>query len=360
MRHPAVEHTGVLRVALDVSHTRLSSAGTARYATELGNALAARNDVQLTLLGAGPPAPRSARVGRYATVLSHDIVWYPLRGRPAAERAGADVYHIPVTRGPITQGSVPTVVTVHDLVPWLYPDSMSGWNRMYTRRFLGRIARAADAVVCVSQSTADDVNRLLGVPAERVHVAHNGVSEFWFGSAAPVNVDDDAYVLFVGTPEPRKNLARLLEAMLQLHRRGRTERLVIVGGEGWGTEMSQRRRRVTLVGRASDSQLRDLYAGAACVALPSLHEGFGLPALEAMAAGTPVVVSRAGGLPEVCGAAGVYVDPTDPGSIADGLEAAIGASAHASAERAERIARARQFTWERAAKSVIGVYRKLS
>lgn len=347
----------MLRVALDVSHVRLSSAGTARYTIELAEALTARGDVDVVTLGGGGAVPRQSSLQRYATVLSHDLTWYPVRGRRAALAAAADVYHVPITRGPFTHGSVPTVITVHDLVSFRHPETMSAWNRHYTRTVLGRVARAADAVTCVSQDTANDVLRLLGVPQDRIHVAHNGVAAFWSGHREPLGESDPPYVLFVGTPEPRKNLSRLLRAMVQLRGRGRSERLVIVGGEGWGSDALCMDGSVTTAGRVTDAELRALYANSACVALPSLHEGFGLPALEAMAAGAPVVVSRAGALPEVCGSAAVYVDPLDVTSIADGLEIALTGGAPS---REERVARALSFSWDSAAADLTAVYRKLS
>ncbi|MGI8509233.1 MAG: glycosyltransferase family 4 protein [Gemmatimonadaceae bacterium] len=335
---------------------RLSSAGTARYTLELAEALTALGDVDVVTLGDGGAVPRQSSVQRYATVLSHDLAWYPLRGRRAALAAAADVYHVPITRGPFTRGSVPTVITVHDLVSFRHPETMSTWNRHYTQTVLGRVARAADAVTCVSQDTADDVLALLGVSQDRIHVVHNGVAAFWFDSTELLGESDPPYILFVGTPEPRKNLARLLRAVIQLRVRGRSERLVMVGGQGWGSDVLPADGSVTTTGRVTDAELRALYANAACVALPSLHEGFGLPALEAMAAGAPVVVSRAGALPEVCGSAAVYVDPLDVTSIADGLEIAL---AGAAPSRERRVARARSFSWESAAASMAGVYRKL-
>lgn len=346
----------MLRVALDVSHVRLSSAGTARYTLELAEALTARGDVDVVTLGGGGTVPRQSSLQRYATVLSHDLTWYPVRGRRAALTVAADVYHIPVTRGPFTRGAIPTVLTVHDLVSFHHPETMSLWNRHYTRTVLGPVARAADAVTCVSQDTANDVLALLGVPQDRIHVVHNGVSAFWSDHREPLLVTDPPYVLFVGTPEPRKNLSRLLRAMVQLRARGRSERLVIVGAEGWGSDAVPIARDVTVTGRVTDAELRALYANAACVALPSLHEGFGLPALEAMAAGAPAVVSRAGALPEVCGSAAVYVDPLDVTSIVDGLEIALTGG---GPSREERVARALSFSWDSAAAALVAVYRKL-
>ena len=168
------------------------------------------------------------------------------------------------------------------------------------------------------------------------------------------------YVLFVGTPEPRKNLARLIAAMTLLRSRGRTEPLLIVGGGGWGGgtrgDDVPDAGNVKRIGRVSDGQLLSLYAHASCLALPSLHEGFGLPAIEAMAAGTPVVAANSGALPEVTGGAAVLVDPLNPASIADGILQAI--EERDSFVRRGRL-RARQLTSTRTAALTAEVYREL-
>lgn len=349
-----------VRVALDLSHTRLSGAGTARYAHELRAALLRRTDVDLVTLGEGTAVPRGPGARRYATVLAHDVAWYPVRGRAAARRVGASVYHVPLPRGPLAPASHAslgprTVVTVHDLVALRFPETMGTWNRAYTRATLARVARAADLVVTVSQDTADDVSALLGVPAARIRVAYGGVHPRWFERAAPP-AGVRPYVLFVGTPEPRKNLHGLVAAMRLLRAAGRGEELVVAGGEGWGS-VGITGADVRFTGRVSDAELHALYAGAACVVLPSLHEGFGLPALEAMAAGAPVVVARAGALPEICGDAALYVDPTSASDIAAGIERALLGGAPAADVRRARAAR---FSWDAAAERMAATYRELA
>jgi glycosyltransferase involved in cell wall biosynthesis len=214
---------------------------------------------------------------------------------------------------------------------------------------------AADLIIAPSQDTADDLNALLRVPAEKLRVVPNGVDALFFGPPLRATAERPPYVLFVGTPEPRKNLSRLISAMTILRERGRRENLVIVGGGGWGDGVPSGLG-VQQAGRVSDEALHTLYANASCLALPSLHEGFGLPALEAMAAGTPVVAGNSGALPEVTGGAAVLVDPLSPEEIADGIERAV--------DERDRLvplgrSRARQFTWDRAAALTAKVYREL-
>jgi alpha-1,3-rhamnosyl/mannosyltransferase len=198
------------------------------------------------------------------------------------------------------------------------------------------VARAARLVIAVSEFTKREVVELLGVPAERIRVVPNGVEPVFTprGPAA-----EGEYVLAVGTLEPRKNLTVVQQLDVPLR---------VVGARGWGN--------VPLagwVGRASDDELAALYRGARCLVYPSLYEGFGIPVLEAMACGTPVVTSRGGATEEVAGGAAVLVNPRDPAAVAAGIEEAV-------ARRDELVPRglerAREFTWERAAAETRAVY----
>jgi glycosyltransferase involved in cell wall biosynthesis len=247
-------------------------------------------------------------------------------------------------------------MTVHDLVPVRWPETMPRWHRSYTARFIARMLDAADRIIAPSQDTADDLNALLHVPPDKIRVVPNGVDSYFFATPLGAPTEMAPYVLFVGTPEPRKNLTRLASAMTILRERGFSWHLVIVGEGGWGNGVPTGPA-IHAVGRVTDNQLHTLYANATCVALPSLHEGFGLPALEAMAAGTPVVAGRTGALPEVTGGAAVLVDPQSVTAIADGIERAV-----AEKDRLVALgrARAREFTWERAAALTADVYRELA
>ena len=349
----------MLTVAFDAEHTRQSAAGIARYAKGLVTALRKRGDVSVLELGGGEVVARNT-LRKRAVTLRQDFVWYPWLGRNRAADAHADVYHVPLPRGPITKGTPPLVVTVHDLVSLLFPETMTPWSRLYSRFTLRRILDAADRILTPSADTADDLRSLLKIPSARIRVVHNGVDEFFFESPVePGEVafrDDGPYVLFVGTPEPRKNLDRLVAAMALLRKRGRNEQLVIAGGGGWG-QSSADAPHVRWLGRVSDSDLRMLYANALCLALPSLHEGFGLPAVEAMATGTPVVASRTGALPEITAGAAVLVDPLNIADIADGIARCIAERASFAALGRER---AKQFTWDRAAAGTMAVYRELA
>lgn len=345
-----------LRVALDLGATRLGRAGVARTALALADALDAQPGVEVLRLGTGPaPAPGSA--ARRALALRQDLLWHPRGARREARARGVDVLHAPLPRGPLGAGAPPTVITVHDLAVVRHPETLSGWNRAYTRRTLGRIAAAADAIVAVSEDTAADLAAFVPALHDRIHVIPNGVAAFWAADddlAAPV---EGPYVLAVGTPEPRKNLARLAEAMRRRRAAGAPERLVLVGADGWGGDDVPAEDWVVRLGRVDDRTLRALYRGAACVAVPSLHEGSGLPVLEAFAAGAPVACARTGALPETAGDAAVLVEPLDPRSIADGIDEAI---ARADELVARGRARAAAAGWERAAARHVELYRSLA
>jgi len=204
--------------------------------------------------------------------------------------------------------------------------------------------RAADAVVAVSAFTRDELVARLRVPVERIRVVPNGVDPV-FGPDGPAAEGD--YVLAVGTLEPRKNLAAAVEAA-----RIAGVELRVAGAAGWGDVAAE-----GWVGEPSDEELAALMRGARCLVYPSLYEGFGLPVLEAMACGTPVVTSRGGATEEVAGGAAVLVDPYDPAAIAAGIE-------EATTRRDELVVagleRAATFTWRRSADLVEMLWRELA
>ena len=354
IRPSGCDNLARMLIALDAEHTRQSNAGIARYGRSLAASLREIPDLIVRELGGGDVVPRGTLQKRLLTA-RHDLIWYPWFARREAARIGADVYHSPLLRGPLRRGRPPFVMTVHDLVPVRWPETMPRWHRSYTARFIGRMLDAADRIIAPSQDTANDLNALLKVPASKIRVVPNGVDALFFGPAVRASVERPPYVLFVGTPEPRKNLSRLISAMTILRGRGRPENLLIVGAGGWGDGITAAPG-IQQAGRVTDDELHTLYADACCLALPSLHEGFGLPALEAMAAGTPVVAGSSGALPEVTGGAAVLVDPLSAAAIADGIEEAI-------AEREWLVpmgrVRAKEFTWDRAAALTADVYREL-
>jgi len=322
-----------VRVGIDTSPLVQTRAGTARHVRGLLGALRGRRGLDLELLSFGG-------TGRASTVV-RDAFWYPLS---LGRRAGRlDVLHCTTFRGPL-RAQAPTVLTVHDLAILRRPEAFPSWHRLYGRTGLLRVLRAADAVVAVSDWTKDETVELAGIPAERIRVIPNGVDAV-FAPDGPRA--EGSYVLAVATLEPRKNLARAVEAA-----READVELRVVGARGWGGVDVP-----GWVGEVPDAELASLYRGARCVLYPSLYEGFGLPVLEAMACGTPVVTSRATVMEQVAGGAAVLVDALDVDTIASGIR-------DAEARRAELVplglARAAAFTWERAADEVQALWRELA
>ena len=319
-----------LRVGIDVSPLELTGAGTARYLRNLLAALEREPGLELRR-HRFPGSSRAAKIAR-------DTTWY-LGALPVAARSD-DVLHVPGHRGPLLSAA-PLVVTIHDLAVLRHPEAFNRWTRTYSRTFLPRLARSATRVIAVSQFTAREAVELLGIEEERVRVIPHGVE-------APFEPEGEAaegdYVLAVGTLEPRKNLPRVV---LAADRAG--VELRVVGAPGWG-EVG-----VESAGFVSDDELARLYRGAACLVYPSVYEGFGLPVLEAMACGTPVVTSRNTALDELAGEAAVLVDPLDVEAIAGGIEEA---ARRREELRAAGLDRAHSFTWAAAAHATAEVYRE--
>ena len=319
-----------MKVGVDVSPLVQTRAGTARHVNGLLGALAGR-DVEVTPLSFGGP-------GRAATV-ARDTWWY-YRGLSRAAR-GLDVLHCTTFRGPL-RAPVPFTVTLHDLGLVRHPELFPRWHRHSGRAGIVRVARAADRVLAVSEFTRREAVELLGVPAERVTVIGNAVEPLF---AADGPAAEGNYVLAVGTLEPRKNLRRIAEAASRIG-----AELRVVGARGWGGVDTR-----GWLGEVSDEELAALYRGARCLVFPSLYEGFGIPVLEAMASGTPVVTSAGGATEEVAGGAAVLVDPLDVDAIAAGIEEA---AARRDELRALGLARARDYSWRAVADAVESVWRE--
>ena len=322
-----------MKVAFDVSPLAQTGAGTARVVRGISRALEGRPELEL--LPVGYDGHRRA-----ATVV-RDLAWYPFG--IAHEARSADVLHCTTMRGPL-RTRLPVVVTVHDCALLRHPDAFPPWHRHTGRVALRHGVRSADAVVAVSAFTRDELVELLDVPEERIRVVPNGLEPVFTPDGAAAAGD---YVLAVGTLEPRKNLGSAVEAA----ERANVE-LRVVGAPGWGgVEVPG------WAGRVDDEELAALYRGARCLVFPSLYEGFGLPVIEAMACGTPVVSSRGGATEEVAGGAAVLVDALDPDAIAAGI-----AEAEARRDELRRLGleRARGFRWSHSGDLLESLWRELA
>jgi glycosyltransferase involved in cell wall biosynthesis len=358
-----------VRVALTFEHCwRDVPGGTGIAAVELGRALSARTDV--AVVGVAGRHRRPATAGYEPSVAMTHLPWAgallvesSLRfGFPRVESVTGpiDVLHATTIIPFAVSAEVPLVVTIHDLAFLHHPQFFTARGRHVFVRSLDVLRRRATLVMCSSRATLDDC-AANGFSPERLRLVPLGVR---LRAVTEPQVSDvrrrlglpNDYLLFVGTLEPRKNLARLLEAHTAL---GNTApALVIAGASGWGTDdqrsLLTSTDNVRFIGHVSDDDLPAVYAGASVLCYPSLMEGFGLPVLEAMSHGTPVVTSRGTATEEVAGGAAVLVDPHSVDSIADGIRDALSRRRELSQLGVER---AKGASWEATAGLVAQVYR---
>lgn len=269
----------------------------------------------------------------------------------------------------------PVVVTIHDLTAFLFPQYHPATRVCWAKLFHRRMA-AADHILTISQHSKQDIVDYLRVPADKVTVTYPGGPRQLVSSQDPASEAGflvskkirEPFILSVGTLEPRKNIKRLLEAFAQFSQcgGGRDTCLVLAGGKGWHTEDLFRQiascgiaDKVVVTGYVTDSQLSLLYRRALVFVYPSLYEGFGLPPLEAMAHGTPVIVSNASSLPEVVGDAGILIDPRQTEDIATALRLVVESGSMQAELRSKSLARAAGFSWEQCAAETMAVYRRM-
>ena len=367
------------RIAFDVTAARTNRMGTGTYTRQLVDSLRPFLGERLLPIEFGlarPQLHRKTSRDRLAT-LTHDTWWTQVGTLKAAVARKASLLHMPAMLAPV-RSSLPVVVTIHDLAIVRYPQKFRPWHRTFTRYLLPRLVRSVSAIVSDSQATKNDLIELLGVAPERVTVIPCGI-----GASFTPALDGDSHLqsvqaryalpsrfaITVGAIEPRKNLPRLLRAidMLSTSRPElRDLTLIHVGPAGWLTEDVTRtlgelrlHDKVRFLGYVPDDDLAALYQLARVSVYASLFEGFGLPVLEAMASGCPVVTSNTSSMPEVAGDAAILVDPTSEDSIADGLARVWTDDCLRADLIARGYRRAATFTWEAAARQTLQVYERV-
>lgn len=302
----------------------------------------------------------------------------PLQIATVARRDELDVIHDPFGVSPFFMphriAPFGRVLTLHDMIPFVYPETHARLTNLLFRRYIPRSLRFVDRIITDSESSRQDIVRFLRFPPERVTAIPIGVAPQFAPASAEVcqrvreryglPVD---YILTVGSLTPRKNLETLFAAYYQLRQRGLPHRLVVVGPTAWKSAGIFQRLRslgieqdVVLTGFVADTDLPALYSAASAFAFPSLYEGFGLPPLEAMACGTPVVTSNRSSLPEIVGDAALLVDPLDVDALASAIDRLLTDAGLTTAMIARGLARTRLFTWERTAREHCRVYRDVS
>jgi glycosyltransferase involved in cell wall biosynthesis len=368
---------GLLAYGLDRPLT-----GIGRYTVELAKGLARMADgPELTLLRAGAAGPlRGEGFSSAALPGCRLLPGLMTLGNffipRIADRLDLDVVHDPVGVAPFLFGAgrAKTVVTLHDVFSWSHPGTSTLLEDLICRHWLPRTLPAVEAVITASGQSRADILRFLPADPARLTVLPYGIAACFHPLPAPQVKERlrnhfgllSPYILYAGTAGPRKNIERLVKAFACLAEEYPQCRLVLAGPRnpkqkklvgGWIREGLSRR--ILVTGSVSDSDLAVLYNGCELFVFPSLYEGFGLPPLEAMACGAPVVCSNTSSLPEVVGDAARLVDPLDIRALADSIRGVMADSILHRHMRKKGLERARAFTWERNAAQTMEVYRKV-
>jgi len=378
-----------IAVVYDIGPAVHQGAGLARYAERLAFHLRCDQtdavDLQLfynahsghtlpaTLAGAPVQSLPLGQIAWRLSALASQLARRPYA--PIARIVAANpprLYH--ATEHLLPHLTTPTVLTVHDLIFERYPEHHTRRNVWFLKVGMRLFTRAATAIIAVSEHTRRDLIELYGVAPDKVQVIYEGIDAAFQPAPAAAVYDVTArysperpYLLMVGTLEPRKNHAAALHALAQLKREGQPHRLVIAGGRGWLFEPIRQlvealglMQDVVFAGYVPTAELPPLYTGAACVLLPSLYEGFGFPALEAMACAAPVVCSDVSSLPEVTGAAALHIPPHDPVALAAAVRLVVTQPALAEALRQRGPIQAARFRWESCAAETAALYQRVA
>jgi glycosyltransferase involved in cell wall biosynthesis len=372
------------RYTLDYTPAIQRHAGIGRYADELARALTAlypHDDWQLFYVDPQnrTPTPPLDRVAR-TTLRQSNKRWrlsvllntYCRRAMDQQIRAHNGLFHA-------TDHVLPplahtrSVFTLHDLTALRFPTTHTQLNRRFLQLMLPRFLQTSDVVIADSRCTKQDALQFYRLAADRVHIVHLGVNARFkpIEAVSARSVREfyqlpERFILAVGTIEPRKNLIVLLEAYRELRQHHSEVQLVIAGKRGWHSEPFFERLRalglaeqVTLLGFVPDEDLPALYGLAEVFAFPSIYEGFGLPVLEAMACGTPVVCSNSSSLPEVAGEAGIQIAPDEVREWAQALERLSRDVGLRASLRERGLKQAARFTWEHTARQTYAIYQEV-
>ena len=367
-----------IRVAFDATPLQRKRSGIGMYTENLIRALLETRECEVVLLSNRPlipldelePADRHASNG-----FPIRAVWMQAFLPHVLAQVRPSLCHFPNYLAPL-RAPCPRVVTFHDMSLHRYPEFFSGRKRYLSRQLLPLVAQRAEGIITVSEYSRREIIELLGVPRRRVHVIYEAAARTYQPIIDPMALESvrrrfelpSRFILSVGTIEPRKNIGRLLTAFEGLVADGafRDVQLVLVGESGWKNRdlllrigEAQSRGRVRYLGYLPQEDLPALYSLASVLAYPSIYEGFGLPIVEAMACGTPVLTSNRASMAEIAGSAAYLVDPEDTQSIRRGLEAILRHRDLAVALSQRGRDRAARFSWSETAERTLEVYREV-
>ena len=369
-----------MRIAFDGTALRPRRTGVGYYAEHLLRHLAQEAvDDELIVVSNQPvdtdePLPPRVRIATAPRRIAR-LVWMQTRAASVLRDVGADVAHFTNGIAPMIS-RVPTVVTIHDMSLRLYPRYHPARRVLLNAPLVDLAARRADAIVTVSESARRDIVRLYKLDPGRVHVVYEAAAPSFRPVRDPDVLEriraryglDERVILYVGTIEPRKNLPRLIEAFARARRAADLpHQLACVGPYGWlsrGIDEQIARagvaHAVTFTGYVPFEDLPALYSAAEMFVYPSMYEGFGLPVVEAMACGTPVITGRASAVAEVGGGAVAPVDPLEVDALADTLVRLARDPARRARMSTAGLARAEEFSWTRAARQTLDIYREVA
>lgn len=379
--------TGVdtVNVGISTSVIQRGRSGISQYLFQLCRALISQNSHQYTLFVLEDdmelfrfaeqrmqiiPVPE-----RFRPPLK-DILWHQTVLPGIARRMRLDVLHVPSYRRMLWRKPCPLVVTIHDLAPFHIPQKYN-WSRMfYCRSVVPRLARRQDQIVTISHTTAEDVTRFLRPASERLEVIHNGIdhNRFFPGDVnhararcrARFSLDKPFFLYVARLEHPAKNHARLIAAFNHFKAASQSDwQLALAGGDWHGAPHIHQTAKsspfspdIRSLGFVPDDFLPDLYRAAEVFVYPSLFEGFGLPPLEAMASGCPVISSARGSLGEVLGNAAIRIDPENVDALAAKLSALSASTSERNRLRAAGFKQAALFDWSRTARAMVKVYNR--
>lgn len=372
-----------MRIAIDARIAHYTGAGIGQYAVHLAQALARLDTTNQYILLQSRKDQRTLVDEPH--VQRHGI-WTPSHHRweqgllaaefklfPAVRRLHIDLLHSTDFIPPLRVRGFKSVITVHDLAFLRWPHFLTEDSARYYGQVEAAVERA-DHIIAVSESTKTDLVKLLGAPRSKITVVYEAADPLYRPMARSEALASirhkfplpEEFILFVSTIEPRKNIATLLRAYRRLLDSYKVSAgLVLAGATGWladqifeTVEQLDLQRHVVFLGRVQNGDLVYLYNLARCLAHPAYYEGFGLTPLEAMACGTPVVVSNVSSLPEVVGDAALLIDPNNEEELAVALHRLLTDEALAASQREKGLARARTFSWERTAEETLAVYQR--
>lgn len=323
----------------------------------------------------------SLKAFRFPNKLLNLTLWYLNRPKLDLLAGGTDIFFLPNLNFAAVSDRTKLIVTAHDLSFELFPETFSWKQRIWHFLIsLRRLARRADRIIAVSQSTKNDLIAKYGVPEEKIIVIPNGIGTHFRmmsrNDLELVTVQEKyglpfRFILYLGTFEPRKNILALIRSYEALMRLGHPTlgkyALVLAGTRGWKCDeifealrQSPYRDRIFLPGFIADEDKVALYNLASVFVYPSLYEGFGFPPLEAMASGVPVIVSHSSSLPEVVGDAGIMIDPYQPDELFHALQELLCDQELSQALQSQGLARAPRFSWGETGRQTLGLFRSLS